>query len=67
MKQSDTELSKMKTRNFELQLKDKCDRVRKTVDKKATYNYVLRDDCKRNLKPKEQLVQEGCCDESGYD
>jgi hypothetical protein len=58
MKHQDPELSKMKTRNFELQLKDKYDRVRRTVDKRITYNYVRRDDCKRSLKPKEQLVRE---------
>jgi hypothetical protein len=54
MKPSDAELSKVKVRNFELQLKDKCERVRKTIGKRTTYNHILRDECKRISKPKSE-------------
>jgi hypothetical protein len=37
-------------------VKDKCERIRKTINGRTTYCYCLRDDCKRILQPKiEQL------------
>jgi hypothetical protein len=52
------ELYKLKQRNFELQVKEKCLRVRRAINKKITYWYQLREDCKQRLKPKQQQMEQ---------
>ena len=36
----------MKERSFQLQIKDRCERKRLTVDGKRIWHYILKDECK---------------------
>ena len=36
----------MKDKNFQLSIKDKCDRKQRRVDGKRVWFYVLKDECK---------------------
>jgi hypothetical protein len=51
------EFMKLKQSNFELQLKDKYPRVWKAINKRITYCCILKDDCKKLLKPKTQMEE----------
>ena len=39
-------LSDMKDKNFQLIIKDKCDRKRITIDGKRKWHYIIKDECK---------------------